>query len=976
MEEHPEGKKNYLLCKCRSHDCAAQNWQTKDGTMKKGRWYHKNTVAKHRTEDLTLVATQVLPPAHDRVAENPPVAEHRLPKVLAVVRNEDEIMENGIGLAAARRRLIFLACTLVSWLHLACALSRDASNRVLKVLGLIIAMVAASDTKHMYKIPEDVRTAVKHLSIEPVINRSICCPKCYRAYSFEELPQTCLARETGGSRPCNTPLWVERQTRGGPKIVPRRLYSTQDFHSWLAYFLSRPGMEELLRKSHLHRPNPERMSSIWDSPAWQSLGSYTSEPNNLVFSFYIDWFNPFQNKIAGKSASCGAIIAVCLNLPYEMWHLEENTYFAGITPPPKEPTVTTITALSDPVVDQFQEMWHGKMVPTQNHPDGDFYRAAAAPVASPIIFVPFCKLQRSEIDRLDYANFQPRIGSEVRRWSKAWLVAQTQAARKAIFAQHGCRWSSVNNKLTYRDPVKHTVIGMMHNWLQGVLQHHCRLKWGIGSDASKTGSTSAFDMASSSDSDADADVEMMDIDGSTIEAKLEDLYQDSCIQNDMPTSLIRRASSFFFIPESDDNAAEPCEGYESEEEEDDDELDEDAIYASEKPSRIVFDSDAMAIIHAGLAGVVIPAWIDRPPVNLGDKMHGKLKADNWFVLFTIFFPLIIPELWWGPSSSRKDLKLLDNFHDLMGATNIVCSYTASPGEADEYDEFYVRYLQSSRSLFPGLTTRPNHHYAMHNGEQMKWWGLLPKLSEFMYESHNGSLQKIKTNNHMWELDLTMLCQSPVVEAMRILSPREPVSMNPQSPQQLSPAQETAYNGSGVVLDTLTYELILDYWNHTHSPPYIRAAELTYDLLDAGINVFPSRAVQLTSFMHKTRLFCTFKNHPGNSSISFRHPLTGRKDMGFIRAIWSQVLQGQSRTFVVVQPHTDVSPTDAAKTPYSTHPRFACLVRYSEPLHPQPQLIVEPRHIISHVAYYRRRQGTFGIKEAITIFVDSLHRNRD
>ncbi|KAJ7861680.1 hypothetical protein B0H14DRAFT_2176432, partial [Mycena olivaceomarginata] len=118
---------------------------------------------------------------------------------------------------------------LVSWLHLVCGLSRDASNRVLKVLRLIIAMVAvaASDTSN--KIPEDVRTAVKHLSIEPVIDRSICCPTCYRAYSFEELPQLCLARETSGSRPCNTPLWVERQTRAGPKIVPRRLYSTQNF---------------------------------------------------------------------------------------------------------------------------------------------------------------------------------------------------------------------------------------------------------------------------------------------------------------------------------------------------------------------------------------------------------------------------------------------------------------------------------------------------------------------------------------------------------------------------------------------------------------------------------------------------------------------------------------------------------------------------------------------------------------------------
>ena len=216
-------------------------------------------------------------------------------------------------------------------------------------------------------------------------------------------------------------------------------------------------------------------------------------------------------------------------------------------------------------------------------------------------------------------------------------------------------------------------------------------------------------------------------------------------------------------------------------------------------------------------------------------------------------------------------------------------------------------------------------------------------------------------------------KSPVVEAMRILLPREPVST---SPQQFSPAQETAYNGSGDPLDIPTYELILGHWNRTYSPPFIRAAELTYDLIDAGVNVFPSRAVKLTSFTHKTRLFCTFQKHHGNSSISFRHPSTGRKDVGFIRAIWSQALQRQSRTFVVVQPHTEMSPTDAAKTPYLTHPRLACFVRYSKPPHPQPQLILEPRHIISHVPYFPRPQGTFGIKQEVTIFVDSLHRNRD
>jgi hypothetical protein len=468
-----------------------------------------------------------------------------------------------------------------------------------------------------------------------------------------------------------------------------------------------------------------------------------------VFSFYIDWFNPFMNKIAGKSASCGAIIAVCLNLPYEMWHLEGYTYFVGMTPP-KEPTVTAMAALADPIVEQFQEMWHGKMVPTYNHPEGDFYRAAIIATIGDILalkkllgcaghtshnFCSFCKLQYADIDRLDYADFEPRVGWEVLRCAKAWLVAGTVAARKKIFNEHRCRFSPLN-RLTYRDPVKHTVLAPMHNWLQGVLQHHCCLKWGIGSNGSKAGGASAFDAASDSDSDSnvDKDVDMMDVDDNTIETELEDLHRDS-FRNDRPSSSLARRASFMVMSEAED-AAEPGREEEEEDEEDEDEnVDGDAddytVYEKGRPSQIVFDADAMAIIHAGLAGVVIPAWIDRPPINLGEKTHGKLKADNWFVLFAIFFPLIIPELWYHRYSLRMDLKLLDNFHDVVGATNILCSYTTTPSGADQYTEIYLNYLRSSQSLFPGLTTRPNHHYAMHNGDQMKWWGPLMKLSEFM-----------------------------------------------------------------------------------------------------------------------------------------------------------------------------------------------------------------------------------------------------
>jgi hypothetical protein len=243
-------------------------------------------------------------------------------------------------------------------------------HRVMLVaaMNLGVALVQFShptanmSTPPKFSLPHDIRTVMSVLSMEPNIIRSICCPRCYTKYAIVDMPQVCLHKETNRSKPFNEKLWTTGITKGGPRVVPCRLYNTQDFESWLEFFLSCPGIEDFIDKSYAHCPSSDTMYSIWDSPAWRSLGPFTTTPGNLTFSFYIDWFNlnPFTNKIAGKSVSCGAIMMFCLNLPYELQCLPQNTSFAGITPPPREPSVTTITALSDPIVDHLQTMWQGK----------------------------------------------------------------------------------------------------------------------------------------------------------------------------------------------------------------------------------------------------------------------------------------------------------------------------------------------------------------------------------------------------------------------------------------------------------------------------------------------------------------------------------------------------------------------------------------------------------------------------------------
>ena len=590
------------------------------------------------------------------------------------------------------------------------------------------------------------------------------------------MPQDCLFKETKRSKPCGTQLWTTRNTRSGPYDVPCRLYTTQDFVSWLEFFLSRPGIEDLIDKSYSHRPKSNVMRSIWDSPAWHSLGSFTTTHGNLTFSFYIDWFNPFTNKIAGKSVSCGAIMMSCLNLPYELQRLPENTFFAGIMPPPREPSVTTIIALSDPVVDQLDSMYKGRHIRTYRHPLGSFKRVALLVTIADLLamrkatgaagigsnnFCSFCKLLKVDIDSFIFA---PRLGHEILVAAKDWKNAKTHKARHELFQKNGVRWSSFH-RLSYRDPVKHTMLGVMHNWFEGVLQHQARVKWGIGIPTSHKAvrlDNNALDEEpvtrqppTTSDPDAEFDMDVLD-------DELDALFEESCQHPDSPEHLKRlhSVSSIFADriqtgnSDLDDSDFEPIANpdYQS-----DLDISSDSDYDFEEPrsyrnwkESCVFDDATLLRIRECLASVVIPSWAERPPTNLGEKSHGKLKADQWLQLFSVFLPLILPEIW-SSSLNQHHQSLLENFHDLVACTNIICSYSVTEDSANLYHEHYIRYLKSSKTLFPNVSTRPNHHFALHNADLMKFWGPLILLSEFPFESKNGMLQQINTNSHLCKL---------------------------------------------------------------------------------------------------------------------------------------------------------------------------------------------------------------------------------
>ena len=126
---------------------------------------------------------------------------------------------------------------------------------------------------------------------------------------------------------------------------------------------------------------------------------------------------------------------------------------------------------------------------------------------------------------------------------------------------------------------------------------------------------------------------------------------------------------------------------------------------------------------------------------------------------------------------------------------------------------------------------------------------------------------------------------------------------------------------------------------------------------------------------------TFSEHSRNSSIGY-YSNVGTIEYGLICSIWVQSLGNRDtdqHTLLLISSYEQLSNTDRLLSPYSGFPGFQCVVVY---MHPPPVvratniIIIRLEEVISQVASYDQAPGTFGIKHAIKILVNSLYCNRN
>ena len=392
------------------------------------------------------------------------------------------------------------------------------------IAGVRSALTAASiDESIIQLIPNDPRTIVNKIDLNPRTTSYLQCPACYALYGYtgappptEPDPQTCIHRPTPTSPPCNVPLWTERRVGGKTTLVPRRKYVHQSLKEWMGRILSRPGVEEVIDNIP-HRTPTGRVTDIWDSAVFQKFRDEDGSPffakrgteGRYAFSLGADSFHPLGNLEAKQSISSTAIYMVLLNFPEGERYKYKNMYLAGVIPGPSKPSMEQINHVLVLLVKELLEFWKGVFFTiTALYAYGRFVKGAVIPLVCDMLaarqmaglgsvnskfFCTFCRLPIQDIENLLKHTWPERRLHEQVVWAREWRDCESAREREQLFKLHGVRWSALL-ELPYWHPILYSVVDQMHAAFLGLYQTHCRRIWGIdlaieGGDASALSSS-------------------------------------------------------------------------------------------------------------------------------------------------------------------------------------------------------------------------------------------------------------------------------------------------------------------------------------------------------------------------------------------------------------------------------------------------------------------------------------------------------
>ena len=424
------------------------------------------------------------------------------------------VKENEKSPSAASRPIWQLLFFLLMWQSVY-RVSNAALNTLLKFLVHFVRLFGQAFTTGDESIPCTISNAHNFLwkTNHDAFIMYVVCPKCDSIYEYDD----CIVFSEGRkkSKNCrhiaypNHPHPLRRQECGTKllktvksgrsyKLVSIKEYPYQPLHKSFSYLAKKDGF--LNNCEHWR----DRMSSmpqsylgdIYDGRVWReftssSAGEFLVSPQCYLLTLNVDWFQPFIH----TQYSVGAIYLTVQNLPRNQRYKDENIILVGIIPGPSEPSLTMNSYLA-PLVQELKQAWDtGLIVKTASNLSITIRLALSCIACDIPASRKVCgflghnatygcnkcykKFQYHVRGGMDYSGYNReewtlRDCNLHRQHCRQILNETTKTNIRKKESEFGVRYSLLLS-LPYFNPVRYTVVDVMHNLFLGTGKHVFKL---------------------------------------------------------------------------------------------------------------------------------------------------------------------------------------------------------------------------------------------------------------------------------------------------------------------------------------------------------------------------------------------------------------------------------------------------------------------------------------------------------------------